>query len=654
MKKNIIKAISLAVNLIYVDLFCGAGGTSTGIETAQINGEKCAKVIACVNHDVNAIESHKENHPESMHFTEDIRTLELSPLINHVLKMKKQYPFAKLVLWASLECTNFSKAKGGMPRDADSRTLAEHLDRYIEALKPDSIQIENVEEFMSWGDLDDNGKPISKDKGRLYLKWIDHIQDFGYNYDYRILNSADFGALTSRKRFFAQFNKGQFPIVWPEPTHAKNPVNGLFERLEKWRPVKEVLDFDDEGVSIFGRKKPLVEATLERIYHGLIKFVAGGKEKWLLKYNSINGKTRKHIPPSIDEPCPTVSCQGRLGLLSANFLSKYHSGNPEQMTTSIENPASTIRTKDCLSLVQPQFLSSYYGNGGVHSPEAPSPTVTTKDRLAFINPKYLVSYNYKDEPKDLEQPCPTVLTKDRFALIGTSFIDQQFGNSKPSSVDTVLGAITVNPKYAKVSTFNMNQYSRGGHSSDINKPAPAILATPKQNLITCENWIMNTNFKNVGSNIHEPAPTITANRKWHYLSDAQYKRIGNSVDQPCFTLIARMDKTPPYLMEITQDGEILPFIKIIENTAVYEIYEDDSPMMQKIKEFMAFYGLMDIKMRMLKIQELKEIMGFPSDYVLIGTQAAQKKFIGNAVEVTMARKICEATAYKLYQHLKVA
>ncbi|WP_347216663.1 DNA cytosine methyltransferase [Chryseobacterium sp.] len=605
MIKKVINIGLLAVSLIYVDLFCGAGGTSTGVEMAKVKGEKCAKVIACVNHDANAIASHAENHPESMHFTEDIRTLILSPLVEHASKMKKQYPFAKLVLWASLECTNFSKAKGGLARDADSRTLAEHLDRYIEALKPDSIQIENVEEFMSWGDLDEKGKPISKDKGRLYTKWIDHIKGFGYGYDYRILNSADFGALTSRKRFFAQFNKPEFPIVWPDPTHAKNPVNGLFESLEKWRPVKEVLDFDDEGVSIFGRKKPLVEATLERIYHGLIKFVAGGKDKWLLKYNSINGKTGKHIPPSIEDPCPTISCQGRLGVISANFLAQYNSGNPEHRVKSVEESCNAVTTNNRFSKVECSFITKYYSGRPQHklaSIEEPSHTVTTFGGHSLVQPQFLTTYYGKTSPQSIENPSPTVTTKDRISKIECTFIDQQFGNSKPSSIETVLG----------------------------------------------------TNFRNIGSTIEEPAPTITANRKWHYLLDAQYKRIGNSIEQPCFTLIARMDKTPPYLMEITQDGEILPFIKIIENTAVYEIYEDDSPMMQKIKEFMAIYGLMDIKMRMLKIQELKEIMGFPSDYVLIGTQADQKKFIGNAVEVTMARKICEATANRLLERRKAA
>ncbi len=149
------------MKLLYIDLFCGAGGTSTGVEKARLENEQCAKVIACVNHDKNAIASHAANHPDALHFIEDIRTLNLSPLVSHLQKCRAEYPEALIVLWASLECTNFSKAKGGQPRDADSRTLAEHLFRYIEAINPDYIQIENVEEFMSWGDLDEYGKPVS-------------------------------------------------------------------------------------------------------------------------------------------------------------------------------------------------------------------------------------------------------------------------------------------------------------------------------------------------------------------------------------------------------------------------------------------------------------------------------------------------------------
>lgn len=53
--------------------------------------------------------------------------------------------------------------------------------------------------------------------------------------------------------------------------------------------------------------------------------------------------------------------------------------------------------------------------------------------------------------------------------------------------------------------------------------------------------------------------------------------------------------------------------------------------MVKIKQFMAMYGISDIKMRMLKVQELLKIQGFPADYHLHGNQTDQKKFIGNSV-----------------------
>ena len=239
------------IRLLYIDLFCGAGGTSTGVEKDNYKERKCAKVIACVNHDANAIASHAANHPEAQHYTEDMRTLDLRPLAEHTAEMRRMYPMAKVVLWASLECTNFSRAKGGQPRDADSRTLAEHLFRYIEALTPDYIQIENVEEFMSWGDLDENGKPISRDKGRLYTNWVDNVKAYGYKFDHRILNAADYGAYTSRKRFFGIFAKPYLPIVWPKPTHSKTGGGDLFGSLAKWKPVKEVLDFADEGKTAF-------------------------------------------------------------------------------------------------------------------------------------------------------------------------------------------------------------------------------------------------------------------------------------------------------------------------------------------------------------------------------------------------------------------
>lgn len=547
--------------LLYIDLFCGAGGTSTGVESATLDGQKCAHVIACVNHDPHAIASHLANHPEAKHYTEDIRTLDLTTLVEHTARKRAENPGALLVLWASLECTNFSRAKGGQPRDADSRTLAEHLFRYIDELKPDYIQIENVREFMMWGDLDENGKPVSKDAGRLYLRWVRNVSRRGYNFEHRILNAADYGAYTSRERFFGIFARKGLPIVFPEPTHSKTAGEDLFGSTDPWKPVREVLDLEDCGHSIF-RDKPLSEKTLQRIYAGLVKFVAGGKDAFLIKWNSMSRKGVYHAP-SIDAPCPVVAAQNRLGLAKVSFLSKQYSGNPDDKNISIDGPTGTITTID-----HHAFITAYYGNGHNHSIEAPAPTVTTKDRLGFVN---------------------------------AQFLDKQYGTGRPAS---------------------------------LNRPAGTVTTSPKLNLVSVKPWIMDTSFDNVGSSIDEPSRAITANRKWHYLVNPQFASAGASIEKPCFTLIARMDKRPPYIITA-------------ETGPAIAVYEDDSPMTVKIKEFMAMYGISDICMRMLKIPELKKIMGFPEDYVLVGSQAEQKKYIGNAVETHVACALCASLAYEI-------
>lgn len=474
----------------YIDLFCGAGGVTTGVERAMFQEQKCAHVIACVNHDPHAIASHLANHPECVHFTEDIRTLDVSPIVELVKKVRK-HKDAVVVLWASCECTNYSRAKGGQPRDADSRTLPEHLFRYIEAINPDYIQMENVEEFMCWGDLDENGHPVSKDKGRLYLRWVNHVKQYGYEYDYRILNAADYGAYTSRRRYFGIFAKRPFPIAFPAPTHARNSES----KLHPWKPVREVLCLEDEGTSIFTRNKPLCDATLKRIMAGLEKFV--------VKENS-TAKTR--------------------------FMMKNFSGDDKSKCISIEKPAGTITCIDHHS-----FVTVYNGNGNNVSISEPAPTVTTKDRMGLVN----VSH----------------------------FIDQQYGQGKPASIEQPCGTVTANPKQNLVSTFLINpQYG----------------------------WPM-------------------------------YK-----TDRPSPTIIARQDKRPMYAI-FAMNG-----LSYLEST------ENDSATMKAMKSFCRENGIADIKMRMLRIDELLPIMGFPKDYTLLGTKSENKKYIGNAVECGIAKQLCEA------------
>ena len=378
--------------LLYIDLFCGAGGTSTGVERAMIDGEKCARVIACVNHDPNAIRSHAANHPNTKHFTEDIRTLDMKPLQTITDKERAKNPGAKVVLWASLECTNFSKAKGGQPRDADSRTLAEHLFRYIDALQPDYIYIENVEEFMCWGDLNADGKPISRDEGRLYLKWVSNVEKRGYKFDHRLLNAADYGARTSRTRFFGIFSRLDLPVLWPEPTHCKGgrAADMFHPALKPWEPVRPLLDLNVIGQSIFERKKPLSERTLERIYKGLKKFIPKGKDTFLSKQYS-GDPDSKNV--SIDEPVGTITCIDHHALVQAKLLGEKPKGKTSLVTSHF-------------------FANEYSGGGQLSSIDAPMPSILTtpKQKLVTVN-QFLVNTSYQSKGGSIDEPIFTLIAR---------------------------------------------------------------------------------------------------------------------------------------------------------------------------------------------------------------------------------------------------
>lgn len=597
---TILVADIIATAFIVVDLFCGAGGTTTGF----VMTKGLAKVVACVNHDKKAIQSHWMNNPEVKHFEEDIRTLDLTELSILVRNYRAIFPNAKIILWASLECTNFSKAKGGQARDADSRTLADHLIRYIKAFSPDIVQIENVVEFMSWGPLtakvvktdegyeccevdfvqqyedllDEKGDiiiikkgkkkgcrkqklsnewkviwygiPESKDKGIDWLRWRKEICELGYVDEWKQLNSADFGAYTSRNRLFGMFAKDQSWITWPEATHFKKPSTGdMFSAPKKWKPVKEVLDFDDEGNSVFGRKKDLSPKTMERIYAGLVKYVALG---------------------------------------DTSFIAKYYSGRPEGKVISVHGPAGTIKTTDGQSLIQTSFLTKYHGKGAnIHSVENPASTLSTKDRLAKIQACWLdKQYSGSGNHQSIDQPAGTIMVQDKHSLIQPEFI------------------------------FNKN--SSTAPCVSVEKPSPTI--TQRGQVLIGAKFLSNFTYKTKGTNVEDPAPTLVASRRHYYLVNPQWgSKTAQSVDKPCFTLIARMDKAPPSLV-ITEAGE-----------AAIEVLKTDCPATIKIKEFMAAYGIIDIKMRMLKVPELLKIQGFPDDYMLFGNQTDQKKFIGNSV-----------------------
>lgn len=249
--------------ITFVDLFCGGGGMSTGF------GEACDEIglryrEIAVNHCNRAVETMMANHPNVRVLKMDIEASSPSDIDVQTIDL----------LHASPSCTHHSRAKGGKPRDNQLRSQPNEIWKFIDNKHVRRVTIENVPEFVDWGPLTKNGEVIKRKRGECFQAWLTQFTARGYKYEFRILNCADYGDATTRKRFFLQAVKnGCGKIRWPQPTHEENPQPDLFGReLKRWRGVDECLDWTDLGHSIFDRENPLAHNTLRRVAVGLRKY----------------------------------------------------------------------------------------------------------------------------------------------------------------------------------------------------------------------------------------------------------------------------------------------------------------------------------------------------------------------------------------------
>lgn len=409
---------------IIIDCFAGGGGASVGIEMALGR-----QVDIAINHNPQAILMHKTNHPDTLHLTEDIFKVDLQKYVKnrHVALM-----------WASPDCTSHSKAKGGKPRKKGLRILPWAVFKHAKQILPDVIIMENVEEIQQWGPLDNAGHPIPERKGEDYKKFITAMKSLGYDFDSRELVAADYGAPTTRKRWYAIFRRDGKPIVWPEPTHSKGGRNGL----RPWVPVSTILDFSNIGKSIFGRKKPLAEKTMNRIARGLDKFVFKNPEPFIVQVNHGGG---------VSEPVSTIVTKQEHCLISP-MLIQYHSetAKNEVRGQSVSEPVMTLDTSNRYGLVM-SYLTKFYKTGTGQGMNEPLHTITTSpghfgmvsvyavpvdELLASLDKRiveqnevndiiqkctwvsrFIIEYYGQGTGQAVTEPLHTIVTKDRFALI---------------------------------------------------------------------------------------------------------------------------------------------------------------------------------------------------------------------------------------------
>lgn len=398
------------MNDLIIDCFAGGGGASVGIEMALGR-----PVDIAVNHDPQAIRMHKVNHPDTLHLTEDIFKVDLQKYVSgrHVGLM-----------WASPDCTSHSKAKGGQPRNKGLRILPWAVYKHAKAILPDVIIMENVEEIQQWGPLDKEGYPIKERSGEDYKRFIQSMQSLGYAFASKELVAADYGAPTTRKRWYAIFRRDGKPIVWPEPSHSKK---GLF--LPKWKACGDYIDWSDLGKSIFDRKKPLAEATQARIANGIRKYIVENPNPYIVKDDralafiiQYHGETKagESRGQLLTEPIKTIDTSNRYGLVTA-FVTKFYKTGIGQ---SCDEPLHTITTSPGHFGLISAFLIKYYGTGGGQKLNRPLGTITTKDRFGLVNvlieidgEKYIISDIFlrmlKPEELKLMQGFPADYIIDR-------------------------------------------------------------------------------------------------------------------------------------------------------------------------------------------------------------------------------------------------
>jgi len=381
---------------LIIDLFAGGGGASTGIEQAL-----GVPVDIAINHDPEAIEMHKANHPDTKHFIEDV--FKVNPL-----EVTSGRPVG--LLWASPDCTHFSRAKGGKPVKKEIRSLAWVVVHWAQPVKPRVIILENVPEFKTWGPLGDDNRPDPKKIGKTFNLWSNQLRGLGYNLDFRELSACDYGAPTIRKRFFMIARCDGQPITWPDPTHGE-PGN-LFG-LEPYRTAAECIDWSIPCPSIFERKKPLAENTLKRIAKGLRKFVVETSDPFVI---GIDHKSSNSAQWPIDSPLRTITKENRFAVV-APFLSKYHGQRADETRgQKVNQPLKTQDTSNRFALVS-AFLTKFYGTSIGSDMRKPVPTVTaTGQHLGEVR-AFLVKYYGCGIGQSVNDPMHTVTVKDRLGLV---------------------------------------------------------------------------------------------------------------------------------------------------------------------------------------------------------------------------------------------
>lgn len=450
-----------------VDLFCGAGGTLEGLAQA------CDDLgydldITAVNHWETAIETHRRNHPTGEHHVSKVEELHPPDVAGEGID----------ILIAAPECTHFSVARGGKPVSEQKRASPWHVLDWVEKLRPENVLLENVRELKSWGPIDEDGSPTRN--GEIFETWIDAFHALGYSVDWEVLNAADYGDPTTRKRLFVVGRRGR-RASFPEPTHSEN---GTEPGTEAWRSAAEIIDWSDVGESVWDRDRPLVNNTMQRIAEGI----------------------RQHCDDRLE---PFADAVAELGKADVEAMQ-------EDVVDAGEQSVHAIAEQRC-----DPFLVKYYGTATTKPLDEPIDTITAEGGKFALCTPYLLGQQSNATARDIREPCPTVATRgaigfyrpEAFVLPRNGAYRGLHSNATYDPDERPLHTVTAqNHDGHLVTPFLVPYYSeRDGQDPrvhDADAPLPTVTATGSDPYL-CEPFLVSYHGNDGPQDLDEPLPTVT-------------------------------------------------------------------------------------------------------------------------------------------------
>ncbi len=440
---------------LIADNFAGGGGASTGIEIALGRSPDVA-----INHDPIALSMHAANHPDALHLTSSVYSVDPDDLV------QPGQPVG--LAWFSPDCKHHSKAKGGKPLDSNIRDLAWVVVHWAERVRPQVIILENVEEFQDWCPLDDNGKADKSKKGETFQQWAKRLRQLGYAVEWKQLKACDYGAPTIRNRLFVIARCDGQPIIWPEPTHAPAESREVLSgKLKPWRSAASIIDWTLPCPSIFDTSaeiktkhglravRPLADNTLRRIARGVQRYVIDAKDPFFVTYAQHGGRSRSAFDPmhticaslkdqnaivmpslvqvgygeapnqkpralDIHQPLGTVVAGGGKHALVAAFLAQ-HNGGPNMdhnAGRSALDPVSTITTTGGQQGIVAAHMVNMHGTGrSARDARDPLTTITAGGGHAGLVAAFLTKYYGQGDGQTVFEPAHTLTTRDRLGVV---------------------------------------------------------------------------------------------------------------------------------------------------------------------------------------------------------------------------------------------